>query len=580
MRKPKGLTFTHLAVISIIALSLASVAAAAYTQKALYLDGTLVEDTNEGTTAGLAFGTHIIIGAEGATTVNLYNEYIGALDEFAVYAGMLSSARITAHWNARGNYANYQAAVAADNPLLWLQFEDASVANGATASNSGSSSTDGSYFQSGGTAMSQVTGISGGADKALNIPDSVDDTGGHAVDVPNNGEFGDDLEGDVTVEVWVKFTDFNSMPDNDYLRFFSNAGGYGVMVADPNELGVMGGDITNYMGLANDVNNEAWHHVVVTYDSHYEANVPPPGGTYTEEVAADNPVLWIRFEDQDPCDYSGNGYWVDYGSVTSIVEKAGGMGKSVLLDTGGEGEGLFAAAATNGPNEPCFVDYNDGYAFAPNDITVEMWYKTLPTGQPQPHDYGIFLQQIGPYTNEPCAPAVSNAAGQIRVFGGSDAWYTGVNPGFNQKWHHMVVTYDEEPNGTPNQMYAQLYLDGILKGANNFTGTKARLGPELSHMVFGAENDMGYSYNVIPGYYDEIAIYEGILDPNRVLAHYAAWQVKDCAELQERGPLPAYAVIDSDKDCNIDFYDFAYFAQEWALCNDPNSPDPNCVPNW
>jgi hypothetical protein len=35
---------------------------------------------------------------------------------------------------------------------------------------------------------------------------------------------------------------------------------------------------------------------------------------------------------------------------------------------------------------------------------------------------------------------------------------------------------------------------------------------------------------------------------------------------------------DLNKDCKIDFYDFAIFAKDWGKCNDPQ--DPHCMPNW
>jgi hypothetical protein len=260
------------------------------------------------------------------------------------------------------------------------------------------------------------------------------------------------------------------------------------------------------------------------------------------------------------------------------VEKVGGIGKSVKLD-GSSGSGVYGVAATNNPYAPPNTDstyehFDNNYAFTPNDITFEIWYKTFPTGQPQPSEFGIFFQQIGSYNNEPNAPAVSNSGGTIRVFGGSGAWYSGVNPKFDQQWHQMVVTYDEN-DSDPCKMYVQLYLDGAKKGDNTFTGTEARLGPELSHILIGGENDMGNTYNIIPGYFDEFAIYAGILDPNRVMAHYSAWQLKNCRDAVDRGYGTA---IDINKDCKINFDDFVSFALSWRQCNDPC--DASCVPNW
>jgi hypothetical protein len=567
-------------ISALLCLSLAAVALAANTKKTLYLDGVYVADSNENT-SGLTWpNPRITIGSEGGSDY-LYNEYIGKMDEFAIYGGVLAASRIAAHYNARTSNVAYTAAVQADSPLLWLRFEDASTANGATAKNSGSIGIDGTYVTTGGSAIAQVTGINAGS-LAINIPDRVTADGtGHCVDVGDgNGDFGEKLNGDVTVELWVNFSD-----TNDYPRFFQHnhswdtTGGYGLMVNGPNQVGVIGGDATNYMGLPYDINDGQWHQIVVTYDSTYGKPQLPSSQSYVEEVKADHPVLWLRFEDVKPKDYSGNDHWVGYGGGTSIVEKVGGIGKSAYLSGSG-----YGAAATNDQNAPPSVGgsyqvHGDQYAFAPNDITFELWYKTLPPNQPQPEQYAIFFQQIGSWQNEPNGPAVSNSGGQFRVFGGSGAWYTGVGTAFDQKWHHLVVTYDEKYKGEPN-MYAQLYLDGKFKKGTTFTGTKAKLGVELSHILVGAENDIGNTYNHFAGYIDEFAIYKGILDPNRILIHYSAWQPKNCADIRERGPLPAYAIADKNGDCVINFYDYALFALDWLLCNDPASSDPACIPNW
>ena len=64
---------------------------------------------------------------------------------------------------------------------------------------------------------------------------------------------------------------------------------------------------------------------------------------------------------------------------------------------------------------------------------------------------------------------------------------------------------------------------------------QAILGPELSTIQITNEGDWGYPYNTFSGYVDEFAIYSGVLSPERIAAHYAAWQPKDCAEVQARG---------------------------------------------
>ena len=575
----------------IFCLLLVWTAPAAHTVKTLYLDGTLVgSDSNS--TAGLkSFSQHIILGAAGDATY-VYNEYVGSMDEFAIYAGVLDPSRIQAHYDAKDSNSTYYAAVNQDNPLLWLRFEETDANDGFTAVNSGSATVGSSLYVQNGELVSHMVkapGINAGS-SALNFPDSGGDPGafngdGTCVDVNDPDEYlGDQLNGNVTVEVWLNFVDLNSPDeiDNAWPRFYQRKGSYGLYsYNDPNTLGIFGGDVVTDINLPYDINDGQWHQLVVTFESDYTPNPLPVTDTYIAEVAADNPLVWLRFEDDIPADSSGNDNWVSYGAAFSLNQKTGAIGNNAHLDKI-DGSGIYGIATAKGPNAPPqdvnneigWQVYGDEYSFAPDDITFEMWYR-CPRDQ---YDFAIFFQQLGAWTNEPRAPGVSNESGNLRVFCGAGAWEPGVSSYFDGKWHHLVVTYDEEYDG-PETMNVQLYLDGFLKGEELFTGPNAKLGPELSHLLVGAENDIGYTYNVLFRNVDEFAIYEGILSPTRVLYHYAAWQPKDCAELVDRGGLPAWTAIDRNSNCMVDLPDFAAFALDWALCNEPGG-GTGCKGNW
>jgi hypothetical protein len=541
---------------------------ASYTSKTIYLDGQYVTDACGADV--LLFGEAIRLGGAGDDGW-ISNEYIGKLAEFAVYKSVLSTARIESHYDANDSNDNYTAAVQADNPVLWLRFRDASTNSGDPAKNSGSSSTNGRYFISGGSPFSIVQGIDGNDSNALNIPDSEPNEYGHKVEVANNGEFD---ANQLTVEIWVNFTDINDAPDNGYPVIFNTIGGPGlIMNQEGNSVNVSGGS-DNYLDLPYDINDAQWHHIVITYNSVYEAPVLPSAAAYNQEVAADHPIIWLKFDSSDPCNSGEDAnHWVGYGPGGSIEAKTGGVGKS-LRCSGVAGAGAYDAAVAAGPNAPTtpYLVYSDNYAFAPNDITFEIWYKTFPAGQPQPETYGYFYQQTGPWTNEPCGPAVGLASGNFRIWGGSGGWETGVNAKLDGQWHHLVVTYDEN-DVDPRNMVCQLYLDGFERGNYTFTGANAKLGPEMYHMLIGGRTDMGFTYNIWIGYLDEFAVYKGILDPNRVLAHYAAWQLTNCQDAIDRG----YGTIaDLNSDCKVNFEDIATFALNWRQCNDPC--DPGCAP--
>jgi len=104
-------------------------------------------------------------------------------------------------------------------------------------------------------------------------------------------------------------------------------------------------------------------------------------GSYTEEVMADNPCLYIRFEEDEPCDWSGNDYWVEAHPRVIIEKTVGSMGKAAYLNGG------YVAAANQQtePNLP--TQYGHQYAFAPNAITFEFWLYT-----PQPDALDDFVE--------------------------------------------------------------------------------------------------------------------------------------------------------------------------------------------
>jgi hypothetical protein len=309
-------------------------------------------------------------------------------------------------------------------------------------------------------------------------------------------------------------------------------------------------------------------------------------GLYVNEVMADEPALWLRFEDYPFVDSSGNDYWVD--GAANIEKTPGSMGKAAYFNGGY----VAAADQQTEPNLP--TDFNDAYAFAPNDISFELWFKA-DTGL---DDYAAFFNQAETKYHHPApyavvqdrAPAAGRYSTQIRAMTyarteefGNECWrYTDPNVSVwptDGDWHHLVVTYDEHAGGLDTILNVKMYLDTelVIDDANSGGGT---VGPEMDHILIGnlgSRNLQGL--NPYKGYIDEFAIYPGLLSPCRVATHYAAWQPKNCKEMRDR--LLIWD-IDRNQDCRIDFYDFAIFAQDWMLCNDPESIgiNPNCVPNW
>jgi hypothetical protein len=556
-----------------IVVLLAGVASADSVTKTLYVDG--VKMGTSTTTQAISFPyPRLTIGSEGSRYYP-YNGLVGEIDEFAVFGRVLTDTNVADLYNAGS--AGYVTAVTNANPLLYLRFEDGSSSNGSKAANTASADINSTYI---GAVSQDASGFVG---KAAILHGATGGTG-DCIDVCDWDMQLSQV--DISVAFWVKTTQ-----SSDYPRLFQHNGGgteqhsYGAMYsAGPNSIGLIGGGNTSYINGT--INNGQWHHIVVTFNS-----IQP--GPYAAEVMADDPCVYLKFDNQMLVDSSENHWWVGMNQNAQVQKTAGGMGLSLYEDNIQQINSHAAAEAftwnnwyaTPGlPNEftrqgPPYGGNNDAYAFAPGDISFEIWIKSVPNLPPS--TFAMLFQQFGSNTKEPNGPGLGlySDAGvsKLRVAAGSQWYYPGTVTPLDGQWHQLVVTYDQNDDGLGKSMIVQLYLDGSLAGQSTITDPNgnARLKSELSTLEIGCENDWGYPFNCWDGYVDEFAVYKGVLSADRVAAHYAAWQPKDCAEVKARGmTLPG----DLNGDCQVDFYDYAIFASEWRLCDNPGGA--GCVQNW
>jgi len=567
-------------------LLLTGVALADSVTKTLYVDG--VKVGNITTTQAISYPyPRLTIGSEGSRYYP-YNGLVGELSEFAVYTKVLTDAQVAAHYGAGSS--GYRAAVNADSPALYLHFEDSDSSSGSKAANSGSAAdmnityigavslTSGGYVNK----AAVLHGANGGSGDCIDVCD-------YSLQLSTTN---------ISVEFWVQTT-----MTSDYPRFFQHNGGnteqhsYGAMYnAATGAFGLIGGGSTGYLTHA--INDGTWHHVVITYSS-----ITP--GPYAYEVQADDPCVYLQFDSQMPVDSSSNDYWAGFGGnyqcpngkSPSVQKTAGSMGLSLYMNNtivdGNYGTYAIAYVWDNygaqyerqGPDTP-WTDHSDDYAIVPanQSQSYEIWIKSV-SGLSS-SQYAMIWQQIGSYTNEPSvnqpsAPALGiytdNGVIRLRVAGGNSWYYPGTAAPFDGQWHQLVVTYEPNEDGLGYSMVKQLYLDGSLAGQTTITDPNgnAKLTNYLKQLIIGCENDQGYGYSCFSGYVDEFAIYGSVLSADRVAAHYAAWQPKDCADVMSRGlTLPG----DLNGDCKVDLDDFAILASQWHLCNTPGAA--GCSSNW
>ncbi len=637
-----------LIMVLVFCLAMTQIAGANAVVKTLYVDGNQVSRSAASPQDLSYLFNRLTIGCEGSQWYR-YLGVVGQIDDFSVYSGILGADRIAAHRDA-ATAGDYDTAVNADSPLLYLKFQDASSANGAVAANSGTSAElSGRYLG----AITRVPDRFGADVNAANLRGATGGSG-DCIDVGDvNGVIS---LGTVTIECWVRL-DTNVTTGTPRLFQHNNGdakmGGYGgMLVLNTNAIGVIGGSNTNY--FTRNLNDDGWHQIVITYSS-----VVIPSEKSYPSVILDEPNLriYMRVEGEammETLEY----YWHWYfyykdplGEVTqydlnrpaslsygdgaepgrAMSEMAGGIGRSMFFDPTrvdhsiGPGSDSHlcvstAAGAGNSNWKPRYETPKDddvNFAFAVGDITYELWFKHSPPDRHQISRYDVndtnvtfatFFQQIGNPTDanltyEPQAPALSLEGNSIRVLCGVSIpttgnpndtnsttwWYPGKQlVREDQQWHQLVLVYDVNASGDIgndpnvdhyNSMVVRFYFDGVLFNsitAVDVNGTgRARMGPWLNHLVIGTAGTWGFGFNGIAGFIDEFAIYAGCLNPASILAHYAAWQPRNCVDLNYRG----YGIPeDIDRDCDVDFRDFAAVALNWTSCNEPNKP--GCTPNW
>lgn len=179
-------------------------------------------------------------------------------------------------------WADYQTEVMNDSPLAYYRFEDSSSTHGATAADiAGRTWKNGTYINSStsiadialvtshaglGQAI-QLHGQSGNAGNCIDIydPASGDD---NAISAP-----GGVTRQTITLEAWIKSTDSTNYPRIlQHNGDGSTTGGWGIGAQDTQGyITMIGAGNTWYTGT-DDVYDDEWHHIVVTYQPGSDPN--------------------------------------------------------------------------------------------------------------------------------------------------------------------------------------------------------------------------------------------------------------------------------------------------------------------
>jgi len=224
----------------------------------------------------------------------------------------------------------------------------------------------------------------------------------------------------------------------------------------------------------------------------------PTGGVpYSTAVLADSPVVYYRLDESSGTtanDSSGNGNNAIYTS------------RAILNQAGATSDG-DAAIAGNGETL-----ITGGGSILPTGATprsVEVWFKTTATPS---SPYGSTLVAWGTESSNEMFAIKVYSSTMLKLTNWTNGYYFTVPAGANTldgKWHYMVVTFDGSN--------ATVYYDNHNLGTQTVSFNTA-----LSSVGLVLGSQTGNNDSPFNGGLDEVAIYNKVLTPAQISAHYNA----------------------------------------------------------
>src|SRR5439155_3205689 len=217
-------------------------------------------------------------------------------------------------------------------------------------------------------------------------------------------------------------------------------------------------------------------------------------GGPTAQVLADLPSAFWRLGDP--------------AGSTSAAD-AGGNGLSAAVDAGvtfGQPGAISGDTAATFPGSgPAIVVPASAVLDLVNAVSVEAWVRPTAAGQ----NGGIFEKTLNGWVNSQYMVLLESGVAKFRVrtaAGNQLLWVDGPTLPLNS-WSHLVGTFDGSA--------LRIYVNGAL-----FATNAAVTGPLNGGSGPSFLGRLGQSLYPFQGSIDEVAVFSGVLSPERVRAHY------------------------------------------------------------
>lgn len=215
---------------------------------------------------------------------------------------------------------------------------------------------------------------------------------------------------------------------------------------------------------------------------------------YQDEVLADNPVAYYRFEET-----SGT-----TANDTTANSNDGTYTNGVLINQTGAAN-LGRAARFDGID-----DFVSTPRTVSTSFTLEVWINTTAsslTGTQSYEGNGLLWSDVGGGANDFAVAMLNN--GLSFFTGNPDITVTSATAINDGRWHHLVATRTQGGN-------VEIFVDGISRGTTTTNNNPLDGNPSI--MIGGNVLDSRYFAGLI----DEVAYYPTVLSLNRINAHFQA----------------------------------------------------------
>ena len=215
---------------------------------------------------------------------------------------------------------------------------------------------------------------------------------------------------------------------------------------------------------------------------------------YQDEVLADNPVAYYRFEET-----SGT-----TARDTTVNSNDGTYMNGVLINQSGAAN-LGKAAKFDGID-----DFVSTPRTVSTNFTLELWINTTASSLTGTNAYegnGLLWSDVGGAANDFVMAMLNN--GLSFFTGNPDITVTSATAINDGRWHHLVATRTQGGN-------VEIFVDGISRGTTTTNNNPLDGNPSI--MIGGNVLDSRYFTGLI----DEVAYYPTVLSLDRIQAHYLA----------------------------------------------------------